>query len=159
MSNEEVQSLDTNRLAGLLKDRRGKLSLRQAAAEADVSFSTFTRVESGSQPDLVSFTKLCGWLGVHPSEFFAPVAAKKPSGIEEVMVHLRRDPNLTPGAVESLETFLLEMYKKLARPIEGSQSVACHLRAANVLRPGVPARLSALLVDLEKNIRDMSGEQ
>ena len=44
MSNEEVQSLDTNRLAGLLKDRRGKLSLRQAAAEADVSFSTFTRV-------------------------------------------------------------------------------------------------------------------
>jgi len=159
MSNEEFQSLDIDRLANLLKERRGALSLRQAADEADVSFSTFTRVESGSQPDLVSFTKLCAWLGVHPSEFFAPVAAKKPTGIEEVMVHLRNDPNLTPDAVESLETVLLQLYRSLAKPIASSQTVSCHLRAATVLRPGAPARLSSLLVDLETNLRDMVGQQ
>jgi len=150
MSNEDFQTLDLDRFASLLKKRRGALSLRQAAAEAEVSFSTFTRVESGSQPDIVSFTKLCAWLGVHPSEFFSPVATKKHTGIEKAMSHLRQDPNLTVDALLALEAVLTQLYNSLAKPFESSQAVSCHLRAATVLRPGVPTRLSSLLVDMEK---------
>jgi Zn-dependent peptidase ImmA (M78 family) len=34
---------------------------------------TLTRAEAGGQPDLTSFTLLCAWLGVSPSQFFSPI--------------------------------------------------------------------------------------
>src|SRR5437879_3294507 len=105
-----VEGLDLARLGEMLRERRGKLSLRQAAAEAGVSFSTFTRVEAGAQPDLTSFTLLCAWLGVSPGQFFAPVAQRQVAPIDEAIAHLAGDPRLGPDAASKIAAVLRNIY-------------------------------------------------
>ena len=158
MKDQDVNELDTSNLASMLRERRGSLSLRQAAEAAGVSFSTFTRVEAGSQPDLVSFTKLCTWLGVSASDFFRPAAPRQISNVEEVVNRLRDDPALSPGAAEQMANMIRELYSVLAKPIEKPTTVSCHLRAASMLRPGVPSRLSAMLVDIEASLKKRADE-
>ena len=43
--------------------------MRAAAAEAEISSATFSRVENGHMPDLETFAKICKWLGKDPREF------------------------------------------------------------------------------------------
>lgn len=147
-----VERLDLTQLGSLLRERRGHLSLRQAAADAGVSFSTFTRIESGSQPDLTSFTLLCAWLGVPPSQFFTPVAARAADPVEEAISHLSSDPRLEPDAAGKIAGVLRSMYDALAKAPEQRPVVACHLRAAGVLRPGVPGRLNAVLTQMHDKL-------
>ena len=149
----EVERLDIAELGRLLRERRGTLSLRQAAAEAGVSYSTLSRVEAGAQPDLASFTLLCAWLGVAPSRFFTPVIEREASPLDEAITHLRTDPRLSADAAERISSVLREMYRALARESAPPRPVvACHLRAAGALRPGVPQRLSALLTDMHDQL-------
>lgn len=152
----EIERLDIAQLGRLVRERRGKLSLRQAAADAGVSFSTLSRVEAGSQPDLASFTALCAWLRMPPSAFFTPVVARTTEPLDHVLHHLHADPRLTPKAADALSGMLREMYERLAEEAEpAAPLVACHLRAAPVMRPGVPARLGALLQDLHAGLEKM----
>lgn len=151
----EIERLDLARLGAMLRQRRGSLSLRQAAADADVSFSTFSRVESGSQPDLTSFMLLCAWLGVPPSEFFAPIAPREQSGVDAAISHLSSDPRLGPEAAGKIADVLRTMYDALAQNIVGQPVVACHLRAASVLRPGVPERLNKLLGSMNAQLEHL----
>ena len=148
----EVERLDLTQLGSLLRERRGHLSLRQAAADAGVSFSTFTRIESGSQPDLTSFTLLCAWLGMSPSQFFTPVAARAADPVEEAISHLASDPRLGPDAAGKIAGVLRSMYDALAKAPEQRPVVACHLRAAGVLRPGVPGRLNSMLTHMHDKL-------
>lgn len=151
----EVERLDVSQLGRLIRERRGNLSLRQAAADASVSFSTMSRVESGSQPDLASFARLCAWLGLPPSTFFAPVVSREVEPLEEVIAHLNTDPRLSGRAATSIAGMLREMYEKLAsEPTPSASLVACHLRATPVMRPGVPERLGALLVDMHAALEE-----
>ena len=92
---DAVEQFDIAELGRLLKEHRGPLSLRQAAVEAGVSFSTLTRVEAGAQPDLATFTRLCAWLGVSPSRFFTPTATRQVSPLDQAITHLHADPRLT----------------------------------------------------------------
>lgn len=54
---------------GLITRKRGARGIRAAAAEADVSSATLSRVENGHMPDLLTFAKICRWLEVDPREF------------------------------------------------------------------------------------------
>lgn len=149
----ETQSLDISQLASMLRERRGDLSIRQAAQLAEVSFSTFARVEGGAQPDLATFSQLCAWLGVSPGYFFAPVASRYESPLEEAVAHLQADPRLTPEARSKLSTVMKDLYGALAkREVPLGATVACHLRATNVMRPGVPDRLASLLKGMHDEI-------
>jgi transcriptional regulator with XRE-family HTH domain len=150
-----VQNLDLAQLGAMLKQHRGALSLRQAAAEAGVSFSTFTRVEAGAQPDLTSFTLLCGWMGVSPSQFFSPVARREVAPIDEAIAHLSADPRLEPDAASRIADVVRGMYDALAKAPSERPVVACHLRAAGVLRPGVPQRLNTLLSEMHDKLISM----
>lgn len=145
----DVERLDVSQLGRLVRERRGAQSLRQAAVDAEVSFSTMSRVEAGAQPDLASFTKLCAWLGMPPTRFFTPVTARPEEPLEEAIAHLSADPRLSSDAAAAISNVLKEMYANLARvnPI-AKPVIACHLRAASVMRPGVPHRLGALLDDM-----------
>jgi len=147
-----TERLDLAELGRLLRDRRGSLSLRQAAEAAGVSFSTFSRVEGGAQPDLVSFTKLCTWLGLPPSKFFRETPQRIGDGLETAVQHLYADPRLTTENATRLANMLKDMYSVLAAEPVGVRYVACHLRAERVLRPGVSERLSALLSDMENEL-------
>jgi transcriptional regulator with XRE-family HTH domain len=153
----EVERLDITELGRLLRERRGALSLRQAAAEAGISYSTFSRVEAGAQPDLASFTLLCAWLGVTPSRFFTPVVERELSPLDQAITHLRTDPRLPADAAEQISSVLRDLYRALAREsVPSRPPVACHLRAAGALRPGVPQRLSALLNDMHDQLQRLT---
>ncbi len=151
-SGGEVERLDITQLGQLLRERRGQLSIRQAAAEADVSFSTFSRVESGAHPDLATFTRLCAWLGASPSKFFTPIVERELSPLEEAITHLRADPRLTPENAGRISSMLTDIYAALAQDVAPLPVVACHLRASSVLRPGVPERLAAALRDMHDEL-------
>lgn len=148
----EPERLDVSQLGPMLRERRGSLSLRQAAQEAGVSFSTFSRVEAGSQPDLTSFTLLCGWLGVPATHFFSSSAPREVEPIEEAIAHLSSDPRLEPDAMKKIADVLRGMYDALARDRVETPVFACHLRAASVMRPGAPERLSALLSEMHSTL-------
>ncbi len=147
-----IPSLNVSQLGAMLRQRRSKLSLRQAAQEAGVSFSTFSRVEAGSQPDLTSFTLLCAWLGVAPSYFFALAAPREVEPIDVVIGHLNSDPRLQPEAAQKITDMLRSMYQALATEAVERPVVACHLRAAATMRPGVPERLNALLNGMHEEL-------
>lgn len=162
MSARDGGQLDTAALAQRLTDRRaaGQLSVRQAAADAGVSFMTLSRVEAGSQPDLATFIKLCGWLRVPPEEFFIRGARRPTDTLEAVTRHLVTDPALNRDAAQRIASVVREMYGALARKQAPPAAVACHLRAATVLRPGVPDRLGTLLGDMHTRLKELasSGE-
>jgi transcriptional regulator with XRE-family HTH domain len=155
---QEVERFDVAALAAKLRDRRGGLSQRQAAARAGVSYSTFSRVEAGSQPDLASFTKLCAWLGEAPSQFFTPVAARRDEPLTEVIAHLTADPRLSAENSQVLVGTLRKLYDALAsdEPEQTDERIlAMHLRAAPVMRPGVPHRLSHMLTEMHERLEHL----
>lgn len=138
-----------------IRDRRAAhaLSQRQAAAEAGVSFSTWSRVEAGHQPDLASFGLMCAWLHLPAATFFASVAERETSGLEQAITHLNADPRLPPEAMHTISSVLRDLYAALATQ-QGPRAdlVACHLRAASTLRPGVPERLGSALRDMHDEL-------
>lgn len=149
----ETERLDIGELGRLLKERRGKVSIRKAAADAGVSFSTWSRVEAGSQPDLATFTRLCTWLGVSPARFFNPVMERESSPLDQAISHLRTDPRLDDTAAAKISSVLRDMYEALALDVTPAQApIACHLRATSVMRPGVPERLAAILSDMHDEL-------
>lgn len=134
--------------------------MRQAAADAGVSFMTLSRVESGSQPDLATFIKLCAWLRLAPEEFFIPGVRRETDTLDAVTRHLVTDPALDRDAAQRIASVVRDMYSALAHKQSPPPTVACHLRAASVLRPGVPERLGALLGDMHGRLQTLasSGE-
>jgi len=154
-----TENLDLSQFGTLLRAHRGSLSLRQAAAEAGVSFSTLGRAEAGAQPDLTSFTLLCAWLGIPPSQFFSPMAEKEVAPIDEAIAHLSADPRLVGGAAEKIVEVLRGMYDNLANAPADRPVLACHLRAAGILRPGVPQRLSSLLTKMHAELETRYATQ
>lgn len=150
---QETERLDLAEFGRMLRERRGTLSIRQAAADAGVSFSTFSRVEAGAHPDLATFTRLCSWLRVPAARFFNPVTERRMTPLDEAVTHLRTDPRLTPEAASTLTSVLTDMYNTLARDLpQPRTAIACHLRAASVMRPGVPHRLASLLTDMRDEL-------
>ena len=62
--------LDIERLASLVRSKRGSRGLRETAQEiGNVSPSTISRVENGKIPDMDTFLAICDWLEIHPIEF------------------------------------------------------------------------------------------
>jgi transcriptional regulator with XRE-family HTH domain len=145
--------LDISELGRLIRQKRSdeELSVRHAAEEARVSFSTISRVEAGAQPDLSTFTSLCAWLGVDPSRFFAPTTRRTQTPLDEAIEHLVTDPALTPAAADRIASVVRDLYGALATNAPAAaKPLAVHLRAASVMRPGVPERLASVLRDMRE---------
>lgn len=150
----ETERLDLAELGQMLRERRGTLSIRQAAADAGISFSTFSRVEAGAHPDLATFTRLCAWLRVPAARFFVPVTERQTTPLDEAVAKFRTDPRLSPQARAKLTAVLTGLYDALATEEHRSRPVvACHLRAASLMRPGVPHRLAALLTEMHDELK------
>lgn len=145
--------IEVGELGRLIAEKRDeeKLSIREAAAEANISFSTLSRVEAGAQPDLTTFLNLCAWLGVDPATFLRPSQIRQPDALEAVTQHLVTDPSLSREAAERIVNVVQEMYRAFAttavRAPERSP-LTLHLRAASIMRPGVPDRLAGILQEM-----------
>lgn len=151
-----AEILATGELGRLVRERRedNRQSVRQAARDADVSFATLARVEDGSQPDFVTFMKLCAWLGRPPSSFFRPVAERPTDHLENALGHLTADPRLSPHAADRIASVVRDLYAALAQQPEQPSVMDMHLRAAPVMRTGVPERLVGILTDMRQALVD-----
>jgi transcriptional regulator with XRE-family HTH domain len=145
---EQPRLIAVEQLGQLVRERRGRQSVRQAAADAGVSFSTLSRVESGAQPDLTTFIRLCAWLGVPPEQFFHSGAQRSSDTVDKVVGHLFADPRLSSDAAERIAGVVRDLYDALAQDTPEPPPLVVHLRAASMLRPGVPERLGTMLHDM-----------
>ncbi len=102
-----MASIDIDRLSKMLKEKRGKMNLRDTAkAIGDVSISTLSRVEQGKIPDLSTFLKICAWLGVNPSEFAPDFQQEEENHKKEILYHLRADSTLSKDVASALKQMI-----------------------------------------------------
>ncbi len=100
-------TLNTELLAGMIKDKRGERGLRAVADEiGNVSFVTLSRIEQGKLPDVDTYIRLCSWLNVSTDTFINKDSNKKLkdelSVREEVVAHLRADRTLSQDTSDAL---------------------------------------------------------
>jgi len=84
--------------------------LRETAAKIGISAATLLRVESGRIPDVVTFGKLCQWLGLDPSSFLGieeKEAASPAVGVINMSAHFKADRTAKPETIQALAQMLL----------------------------------------------------
>jgi len=121
-----MATIDIDKLAQLVKSKRGSKNLREIALEiknevGEVSISTLSRIEQGKLPDLSTYMKICEWLNVSPEEFTLNLEKKEKTHKEEIFFHLRADQSLSPEVSETL-TKMIEIaynnFESLKKNIE-----------------------------------------
>ena len=144
-------SLDIDELGGFVKERRKVLGLglREAAAEAGVSFNTLSRVERGHIPDMATFRRIVDWLGIDAGRFFAPAERRFDPTPDIVAHHLRHDPALSDQAAQQIADIVRTMYGSLAHP---PLNLAVHLRAAHTFKPAAADLLADLLKEIQAKL-------
>lgn len=104
-----MASIDIEKFAQLVKNKRGRSNLRDIANEiGEVSISTLSRIEQGKIPDLSTYMKICEWLEVSPDEFAPNIQDKEKSHKEEIYFHLRADQSLSQDVSVAL-TKMIEL--------------------------------------------------
>lgn len=53
-----------------VRTKRGSQSLRDIGELLDIAPSTINRLETGTMPDLLTYVKICQWLGVSLNKYF-----------------------------------------------------------------------------------------
>lgn len=95
----------------LVRERRRANKLRETAAEIGISAATLLRVESGRIPDVVTFGKLCQWLGLDPSSFLGIEEKEKSTlqaaGLINMSAHFKADRTAKPETIQALAQMLL----------------------------------------------------
>lgn len=100
-------SLNISDFARLLAAKRGDRGVRAAALEADVSSATFSRVENGHMPDLMTFSKLCRWLGREPGEFLGFGESSADAAATPAVVHFKKKKTVSPETAKALGELIL----------------------------------------------------
>lgn len=114
--------LDMERLASLVRKKRGSRGLRETADEIGaVSPSTLSRVESGKMPDMETFLALCNWLEVPPAELFRNMEDHLDTP-EMIAIQLRADKNLDPAIANALASLVKAAYHDLSQSSGGTES-------------------------------------
>lgn len=98
-----------------MRERRGTRKLRETAAEIGIGPATLLRVEGGRIPDVVTFGKICQWLGVDPAMFLGvDDAARKKEGVHSgerqrlfVSAHLKVDQTPQAATIQALAEMIL----------------------------------------------------
>lgn len=121
-----------------------------------MALATFSRVESGRVPDLLTFQHLVRWLGVEPERFFPSGPQRASSTVELVAHHLRMDPLLPSHAAETLSQLVQQMYATLVRP---AAPVQVHLRSHHTFEPAAANLLSTLLEQMQGALLDGQPDQ
>lgn len=97
------------RLALAITDQRGDMGLRNLAATiGNVSASTLSRIEGGALPDLLTYVRICRWLGVS-LDTFVPEQPR-----EAIPAHLRCDRTLDPRTATALRELVVAAQRLLA---------------------------------------------
>lgn len=97
-------TLNSDLLAGMIKEKRGEKGLREISTEiGGVSPATLSRIEKGKIPDVDTFIKLCKWLETATDTFIINhTNTELKSNQEHIVAHLRADKELPPSTVQAL---------------------------------------------------------
>jgi transcriptional regulator with XRE-family HTH domain len=115
MANLSLSSLGT-----MLKEKRKTRNIREVAAEMGISSATLSRIENGKIPDLKTFSKICTWMKIDPSEI---LGCKYAIGLEKqlknstVLVHMRADKDLDKDTIQALTEMILRARTMIAQRI------------------------------------------
>lgn len=112
--------LDIERLASLVRSKRGSRGLRETASEiGNVSPSTISRVENGKTPDMDTFLALCDWLEVPAAELIKNTEDEENlTTPEAISIQLRADKNLDPAIANALASLVKAAYLDLSQNSE-----------------------------------------
>ncbi|MEH2272831.1 MAG: helix-turn-helix transcriptional regulator [Nostoc sp.] len=106
--------LNIERLAALVRNKRGTRGLRETSAEiGNVSTSTLSRVENGNMPDMETFMALCDWLQVRPGDLFLTDHQQQLDIDEEIVILLLGDKRLEPETAYALSQIVKATYRYL----------------------------------------------
>jgi transcriptional regulator with XRE-family HTH domain len=95
-------TLNTTKLADMLRSKRGNKGLRAVADEiGKISAPTLSRIEQGKVPDVETFIVLCNWLQV-PTDTFIITNNANTSYKDQALAHLRADRELSPETINML---------------------------------------------------------
>ena len=117
---QSESGIDLEKLAAFLRTKRQNRGLRAVAEEiGNVSASTLSRIEQGSAPDLPTFIRICGWLGVSPDEFVDPALHLKKKAAadsdialpEAIEAQLRQDRVLPTTTVDAISEMIRVAYR------------------------------------------------
>lgn len=100
-------TLPIEELGRLIKRKRGTRGIRAAAAEAEVSAATLSRVENGNLPDLATFAKICRWLEVDPARFLGVEPSTSQPTQKRALVQFRKKRTVSPETAKSLGALIL----------------------------------------------------
>jgi transcriptional regulator with XRE-family HTH domain len=104
-------SLPIDELGRLIARKRGARGIRAAAAEAQVSSATLSRVENGNMPDLVTFAKICRWLEVDPREFLGVDITR--SNSDMAVAHFRKKKTVSQETAVALGELILSAQRAM----------------------------------------------
>ena len=109
-----MAKINSQKLSEMIKSKRGKNGLREAAKEiGDVSPSTLSRIELGNLPDIDTYFRICRWLEVS-TDFFTEVAENTTE--RKIVAHLRADKALPSEISEALVKMIKLAYKAHHKP-------------------------------------------
>lgn len=100
-------TLPIEELGRLIARKRGSRGIRAAAAEAEVSPATLSRVENGNLPDLATFAKICRWLDVDPARFLGVKRESPALSPSRAVAHFRKKPTVAKETAASLGALIL----------------------------------------------------
>lgn len=102
-------------MAALDAQRKAKgLSWRKIALELGIQPSTLTRMGQGKKPDVNTFTKLVGWLGLPAEDFIVRASGLgkvAPDPLAVVSTLLRGKKEFSPGAMKALQELVDAAYR------------------------------------------------
>jgi transcriptional regulator with XRE-family HTH domain len=99
--------------AKLLKSKRGQRGVRAVALDADVSASTFSRVENGHLPDLETFAKLCKWIDRDPKDFLGLADTRDQLPERAAVGHFKKKKTVSLETAEALGKLILAAQEAL----------------------------------------------
>ncbi len=114
-----------NSLGAMVRAKRDRKTLREAAKEVGIGPATLMRVENGRVPDVTTFGKICKWLEVDPGSFLDFRRPDSSSGAAEsddmvqpiqISAHLRVDQTPKPETIEALSKMILIALQKQEKP-------------------------------------------
>lgn len=100
-------TLPIEELGRLIARKRGTRGIRAAAADADVSPATLSRVENGNLPDLATFAKICRWLDVDPARFLGVQREASHPSPNRAVAHFRKSATVSKETATSLGALIL----------------------------------------------------
>lgn len=105
----------------IAKEQRGGRGIREVAAEIGISAATLSRIETGKQPDLETFSRLCKWLNLNPGEILGHSTSDPTTSIpgdgafQNFSVQFRAPKTIQPETAKRLGELILAVHASIER--------------------------------------------